>query len=196
MKFKVLVAIAMAITSVNANEITDALMCIGRACLPRPKPAPSLYISVSKSSKYRKYEKSMKKGDPEAARKSRVCNPMISNLNTLWHINDDIDYTIRSHMPTLYSIIKDENGNDENNNDGTSHSRLQEIEDWLRSYSKHIPELKEMKVEHAAYPYVLLPISRALAARLTDFLQVAYQLVSIHIVKNTTWDRIVKVVLN
>ncbi|KAH6579376.1 hypothetical protein BASA61_010283 [Batrachochytrium salamandrivorans] len=110
MKFKVLVAIAMAITSVNANEITDALMCIGRACLPRPKPAPNLYISVSKPSRYRKSQKSMKKGSAEEAKREHICNPIISDLNTLWHINEGIDLTIRNHMPTLYTIIKDENG--------------------------------------------------------------------------------------
>ncbi|KAH6577533.1 hypothetical protein BASA60_004015 [Batrachochytrium salamandrivorans] len=80
MKFKVFVAIAMVITSVNANEIRDALICIGRACLPRPKPVSDSFTSVSKPSRYRKHEKSMKKGDPEAARKSRICNPMISEF--------------------------------------------------------------------------------------------------------------------
>ncbi|KAH6587885.1 hypothetical protein BASA50_011077 [Batrachochytrium salamandrivorans] len=149
MKFKVLVAIAMAITSVNANEIKDALICIGRACLPRPKPAPNLYISVSKPSRYRKSQKSMKKGSAEEAKREHICNPIISDLNTLWHINEGIDLTIRNQMPSLYTIIKDEKTNDENNNDDTSHSRFEEIKSWLGAYRKHIPELKELKVEHA-----------------------------------------------
>ncbi|KAH6579377.1 hypothetical protein BASA61_010284 [Batrachochytrium salamandrivorans] len=70
MKFKVLVATAMVITSVNANEIRDALVCIGRACLPRPKPVSDSFTSVSKPSRYRKSQKSMRKGSAEEAKEN------------------------------------------------------------------------------------------------------------------------------
>ncbi|KAH6594539.1 hypothetical protein BASA50_006489 [Batrachochytrium salamandrivorans] len=117
MKVSVLVAAAIAITSVNAGGDEGLLSCLGHSCGSK-SGLPWYMFGQHPRLKPRK--------------KNPVCDPIVTELSLSWGNFVDLDYRFWKQSPYFYDLVTG-NGN--------------KWEEWLKENPVAIPGLQEIKEE-------------------------------------------------
>ncbi|KAH6560576.1 hypothetical protein BASA62_010359 [Batrachochytrium salamandrivorans] len=223
MKFRALVVAAMVITSVNAAGKGGLMGCLGGRCTSRsdseqnllgdeqgpampqdaagneqepgmPQDPSNNESGESRSLDHTKKEQS---GDLVVGKRDPACSGMAFSLGELQNKIIGLAKSFNGQLPSLHVVTS-------------------EIVYWEAMYNRNIfqkyrkvkvgvkntKKLSELSKEYGEAKanlkgtYRPNPHSPAPVARLYDFLRVVYRRYQIHIVANTTWDRLVEVILN